>query len=236
MHVVICDDEDIFLHYLKELLLRNSVEKNREITVTEYTGGGELLAAFSEGTLMNMDILFLDIRMEGLDGLETARRLREKGCGCLIVFLTSLEEYAREGYEVRAFRYLLKDQVDRELERVMDACCHELVAEEYFTFSYERRSYSIRKQDILYFESRKRMVYLFTARGEYQFYQKLDVLENQLLGEGFLRCHRSFLVQERKVKSWKEHALWLEDGREIPISRTYEKEVNRRLMLRMGMS
>lgn len=234
MHIVICDDEHIFLAHIKELLVRISIEKNMDLTITECASGVELLAAYSAGTVSDMDILFLDIRMADMDGLETARVLREKGCGCLIIFLTSLEEYAREGYEVRAFRYLLKGQVDRELGRVMDACCRELGTEEFFEFSYERRSYHVRKQDILYFESRKRLAFLFTTKGEYRFYQRLDVLEEQLSGEGFLRCHRSFLVQERYVKSWKEHVLWLEDGREIPISRTYEKEVNRRLMLRMG--
>lgn len=236
MHIVICDDESIFLAHFKELLIRYSIEKNLEITVTEYTGGEELTTAYSEGEISDMDILFLDIKMEGMDGLEAARILREKGCECLIVFLTSMEEYARAGYEVRAFRYLLKAQVEQELGRVMDACRRELGTEEYFIFAYERRSYSIRKKDILYFESRKRLVFLITAKGEYQFYQKLDILEKQLSEDGFLRCHRSFLVQERYVKSWKENALWLEDGREIPVSRTYEKEVNRRLMLRVGLA
>jgi DNA-binding LytR/AlgR family response regulator len=234
MHIVICDDEKVFLDHLKELLVRDSVEKNMDITVTQFFDGRELLEAYGTGKLPHMDVLFLDIRMERTDGLETARILREKGCGCLIIFLTSLEAYAREGYEVKAFRYLLKDQTDKDLGKVMDACRRELGTEEYFTFSYERRSYRIRKRDILYFESRKRVIILFTSKEEYQFYQKLDVLEEQLSGNGFFRCHRSFLVQERYVKSWKEHALWLEDGREIPISRTYEKDVNRRLMLRMG--
>lgn len=233
MHIVICDDESVFLEYFKELLVRDCFERELDITVTAYISGEELLAAYDQGLASGMDILFLDIRMGGTDGLETAKILREKGCGCLIIFLTSLEEYARDGYEVKAFRYLLKEQVERELGRIMDACCRELGTEEYFVFSYERRSYQVPIRDIYYVESRKRLVLLYTANGQYQFYQKLDVLEGQLSGSGFLRCHRSFLVQERYVRSWKENALWLEDGTEIPISRTYEKAVNRRLMLRM---
>ena len=72
-----------------------------------------------------------------------------------------------------------------------------------------------------------------SGRESHAFYRKLDELERELEGGGFLRCHKSYLVQERYVRSWKENALWLEDGTEIPISRTYEKAVNRRLMLRM---
>jgi len=234
VQIAVCDDERIFLEYFKGLLVRESFVQDLEIMVYEYAGGEELLEAYRSGGLARMDVLFLDIRMEGMDGLETARRLREAGARCLIVFLTSMEEYARAGYEVRAFRYLLKEQVERELGRVMEACRLELGTEEYFMFSCGRRSCSVRKGEILYFESRKRVIYLFTAKESYQFYQKLDVLEEQLSGDGFLRCHRSFLVQERYVKSWTDHALWLENGVELPISRTCGKEVNRRLMLRMG--
>lgn len=234
MHIGVCDDEKIFLEYFRELLARESFARDREVIVSGYPGGEELLAAYCAGSLADMEVLFLDIRMEGLDGLETARRLRERGCGCLIVFLTSLEEYARDGYEVRAFRYLLKERVEEELGRVMEACRRELGTEEYFVFSYGRKSYRVRKMEIFYFESRKRLIYLSAAGGKYQFYQKMDLLEEQLAGEGFLRCHKSYLVQERYVKGWKENALWLEDGTELPVSRTYGKKVNERLLLRRG--
>lgn len=233
MRIVICDDEKVFLTYFKELLVKDSIEKGTDIVVKEYSCGEDLVKAYTEGMEGNVDILFLDIWMGGMNGLETAKALRQKGCGGLIVFLTNMEEYAREGYEVKAFRYLLKEQVDMEIGRVMDACRKELETEDYFVFSYERCGYHVRKRDILYFESRKRIILLYATSGQYQFYQKLDVLEEQLAGDGFLRCHRSFLVQERYVKSWKENALWLEDGARIPISRTYEKMVNRRLLLRI---
>lgn len=232
MHIAICDDESIFREHLRKLLINYSFRENIDIHISEYVNGEALLNAVRSHDME--DILFLDIRMDGTDGMETARLLREQGCKCLIVFLTSLTEYVQKGYEVKAFRYLLKEQVANELDKVMDACRQELGAEEYFSFSYERCGYRVPRQDILYFESRKRLIVLHGRSGTYQFYQKLDVLENQLEGGGFLRCHKSFLVQERYVRSWKENALWLEDGTELPISRTYEREVNRRLMIRAG--
>lgn len=231
MHVAVCDDEDIFREYLKKLLLEYSFKTDEEMIITEYSCGEALLDAYSQGGMAE-DVIFLDIRMNGMDGMEAAKLLRGQGCGCLIVFLTSLEEYARRGYEVKAFRYLLKDQAESDLGPVLDACRMELAGEDYFCFSYERCSYSVPKREILYFESKKRLVLLHAAKEEHRFYQKLDDLELQLSGEGFLRCHKSFLVQERHIKSWRENALWLADGTELPISRTYEKEVNRRLMLR----
>lgn len=232
MQVAVCDDEKIFREYFRKLLLEYSFARDVDIDVTEYADGEALLSAYSGGTAAGMDILFLDIRMAGMDGMEAARQLRTQGCGCLIVFLTSLTEYLQKGYEVRAFRYLLKEQTRKELAAIMDACRLELGSEEYFAFASERCSHRVRKRDILYFESRKRLIILHTAGESVQFYQKLDELERQLAGEGFFRCHRSFLVQERYVRSWKENALWLEDGTELPVSRTYEKAVNQKLLLR----
>ncbi|HBA47641.1 MAG TPA: hypothetical protein DCZ91_07535 [Lachnospiraceae bacterium] len=233
MNVAICDDEEIFRRHFRELLLRESFTRNMDIRVWEYSCGEALLEA-CVGREDRLDVIFLDIRMQGVDGMETARRLRQQGERGLIVFLTSLSEYARKGYEVRAFRYLLKEEADRELGRLIEECAQELGEEAWFSFSQGHCHYSIPRADILYFESRKRLIYLFTASQSYSFYQKLDVLEAQLAGNGFLRCHRSFLVQERYVRSWRENTLWLEDGRELPISRGCEKEVNRRLMLRKG--
>lgn len=231
MHIAICDDEEIFRAYLRELLIKESFAQGTDIQVTEYASGKAILEAFDREAF-RMDVLFLDIRMPEPDGLETARLLREKGAGCLLVFLSSLSEYARKGYEVKAFRYLLKEEAERELPRVMEECRRELSGADYFTFSHGHRNYSIRKREILYFESRKRLIFLHTAGENYSFYQKLDALEAFLAGDAFLRCHKSFLVQERYVKSWKDNSLWLEDGTQLPVSRAYEREVSRRLMLR----
>ena len=230
-NIAICDDEEIFRTYFRNLLVRDSFARSQDIRVEEYDCGEALLAAWEDGTA-RPDIIFLDIRMPGLDGLEAARVLRQRGEKCLIVFLSSLSEYARKGYEVKAFRYLLKEEADRELGKVMEECMRELGEEEWFSFAQGHQEYRIPIEKILFFESRKRVVLLHTAGESHSFYQKLDVLEAELGERGFLRCHRSYIVQERFVRRWKGNSLWLEDGTEVPVSRGFEKEVNRRLMLR----
>lgn len=232
MQIVICDDEPVLRGHIRRLLTQDSFEQEYDLTVSEYDSGEALLSAIQQG--LTVDVLFLDIMMAGMDGMETARRLRQMGSGCLIVFLTSISAYMQEGYEVKAFRYLMKDQMDTHLKRVMEACRQELSAPAWFTFTCEHENRSLPLSDILYLESDKRLIYLHTLSDTYRFYEKLEHLEAQLAGKGFLRCHRSFLVREACVAGWKGQKLWLKNGTELPVSRTYEKEVNRRLMLRTG--
>ena len=186
MRIAICDDEAVFRTYLRDILVKDSFARGTDIQVAEYADGEALLAAL-EAPDDYADIVFLDIRMPGMDGLETARALRQRGEKCMIVFLTSLSEYARKGYEVRAFRYLLKEEAEGELTRVMEDCSRELGEACWFSFAQGHQTCRVPREDILYFESRKRVVVLHTGRESHAFYRKLDELERELEGGGFLR-------------------------------------------------
>ena len=155
MRIAICDDEEIFRMYLRNLLIKDSFTRGTDIQVAEYADGEALLEA-TQVSAERPDVVFLDIRMPGMDGLETAKLLRQRGEKCLIVFLTSLSEYARKGYEVRAFRYLLKEEAERELSRVMEDCRGELEEACWFSFAQGHQTYRVPREEILYFESRKR--------------------------------------------------------------------------------
>ena len=227
--IAICDDEDIFRKHFRELLLKESFVQNTDIQVWECASGEELLAACSEAGF-HADVIFLDIRMKGMDGMETARILRRRGEKCLLVFLTSLSEYAAKGYEVKAFRYLMKEDADRELGQMMKECVRELEGEAWLAFSRGHCHYSVPRADILYFESRKRQVYLYTEVREYSFYEKLDAVEALLAGKGFLRCHRSFLVNMDHVSNKEEGTAVMRGGGKVLISRRKQREFTEKLL------
>ena len=177
-------------------------------------------------------MFFLDIQMEGGDeGIRLGRALRRRGEDGLIVYITGFIDYVQIGYEVKAFRYLLKSQIAEGLPKVLGDIRQELSGSSYL-FQAGGESLRVDKRDILYLESRIRILRLVTAEREYSFYDSLDHAQQEL-GESFLRCHRSFLVNIDRIRRYSSSEIVLEGDVPIPVSRSYGKAVRQRLMLEM---
>lgn len=233
MKIAICDDEKQYRQLLHERILQDSFAHAYEVEIAEYETGAQLLEALENGGAV--DVFFLDIQMEqGRDeGIQLARELRRRGEKGLIVYVTSFIDYVQTGYEVKAFRYLLKSQIQEKMAQVLGDVREELFAEDYFVFQKNRELVRVNKKDILYIESNKRTLRIVCARGEDVFYGSLDAVEEELKKDGFLRCHRSFLVNCRNIKNFTADRIEFADGASVPVSRSYSKEVKRQLMFHM---
>ena len=230
MRIAICDDELQYRQLIHEKLLQDSICCDYETEISEYESAAELLAATEKG--YSADVFFLDIQMSGgEDGIWVGRELRRRGERGLIVYITGFIDYVQIGYEVRAFRYLLKGQINESLPRVLGDIRRELSGSSYF-FQAGRESLRVEKRNILYLESRIRILRLVTAEREYSFYDNLEHAAREL-GESFLRCHRSFLVNMDRIRKYSSNEIVLEGDITIPISRSYGKAVKQRLMLEM---
>ena len=230
MRIAICDDELRYRRMIQEKLLQDSICHDYEAEISEYASGAELLAAMERG--YSADVFFLDIQMEGGDeGIRLGRALRRRGVDGLIVYITGFIDYVQIGYEVKAFRYLLKSQIAEGLPKVLGDIRQELSGSSYL-FQAGGESLRVDKRDILYLESRIRILRLVTAEREYSFYDSLDHAQQEL-GESFLRCHRSFLVNIDRIRRYSSSEIVLEGDVPIPVSRSYGKAVRQRLMLEM---
>ena len=230
MRIAICDDELRYRRMIHEKLLQDSICHDYEAEISEYASGAELLAAMERG--YSADVFFLDIQMEGGDeGIRLGRALRRRGVDGLIVYITGFIDYVQIGYEVKAFRYLLKSQIAEGLPKVLGDIRQELSGSSYL-FQAGGESLRVDKRDILYLESRIRILRLVTAEREYSFYDSLDHAQQEL-GESFMRCHRSFLVNIDRIRRYSSSEIVLEGDVPIPVSRSYGKAVRQRLMLEM---
>ena len=216
--IAICDDECIHIEKIRNTLL----DQESEI----YTDPRLLLNAVASGE--RYDVLFLDILMPGLDGISLARELRELDEEMLIVFITSQVEYMQTGYEVRAFRYLLKDQIETGLPKIWKDIEKELLERQdaYFTYEFERKTYRIPLRDILYLESDLRRIVVHTiASDTASLYGKLDDLA--AIYPSFVRVHKSYLVNRRHIRAISVGTVALSNGDLLPVSRKYASELEK---------
>ena len=142
------------------------------------------------------DIVLLDVAMDGMDGMETAKKLRELS-DMLLIFVTGIKEQVFQAFDVGAFHYLLKPVEKEKLLSVMERAIAEVEKaknrQRYMLIKVSDGYRRLNLSEILYAESDGRKVILHTRQEKLEFYEKMEELEKRL-GEGFYRCHRSYLV------------------------------------------
>lgn len=228
LRIGICDDEKEMRFALRVKLERLLETRNIDSEIFEFSLGDRLLLWYSKH-LGALDLVFLDIEMEGSDGMETARMLRGADGNLQIVFITGHPDYVFDGYSVNALGYLLKppssDALNDILTRALTAL--QLNAEEVYLCRNSEGTYRLPKISILFFTSDKRQVTCRTISASYTFYGKLDDVESEI-GFGFIRIHKRHLVNASAIERMTSNSV-LVAGTTLPISRTYQKEAMHRL-------
>ena len=220
----ICDDNETELETLRGMLYRCG----RGLSVTAYADADTLVRDVESGRAC-YSLYFLDIFLEGMDGVEAARRIRAADRAALIVFISSSEDFYREAYDVFAFNYLVKPVREEAFSKVLDNALVFLrqSAEHSIHFSYRGHSYSLRESDICYISSDNHNAAFHTAEGGiYLYYGKLNDLLPRLRSGLFARCHQSYIVNFMYVTSLGPKGFYVKDAL-IPISRTYADAAKR---------
>ena len=221
IHIAICDDEKYMSDHIKTLVSDFFRKKNREVCLRTFSSGEELL---SDGG--QIDICFLDIQMKGMDGMETARRLRADKFQGFLIFITVLKEMVFSSFEVQAYDYLLKPVEEKQFEKTMERLYASMrsVGEDSMLIQKGYEGRIVQKDEIIFCEIIDRKIYLNLASGEVlDYYEQIENLETKL-GSHFFRCHRSYLINLRHLKGYKRGVAYMDNGREVPVSRLRSKE------------
>lgn len=225
----VCDD-------VKEI--RDNIERNirmlYENTVILHFENGKALTEYKG----RIDILFLDIQMEGISGMEAAKILRRRGSRAVLIFVTAIEEAVYEAFDVGAFHYLVKP-----VDRVKFFEVLRKAVAEYDFISRKKReeepclviktgsvTRKIRLSEILYLEVFNRKIMIHTLEEDMEFYGKLVSLEDRL-SDDFMRCHRAYIVHLRYVAKYDANSITMEDGRTVLLSKQKYAEFVRRYMM-----
>jgi len=226
--IAVCDDEKEIREYLKKRVTDFLAAEDIDGSVECFSDGAPLAQLYEKGKA-DFSLILLDITMKNCDGLTAAKRIREYDTDVMIVFVSASAEYVFSGYEVRAFRYILKPELTTGFDGVFRECLKELTqsGEVHFSFQTGTQTVNLNVRDILYFESDKRKITVKCAGDrEFSFYSKLDKVEEELKKNDFVRCHQSFLINAKKISSLKQGEVKLINGDLIPVSKHRAKETN----------
>ena len=215
MRIAVCDDEELFRIEFKSVL--DKVLINAEYNIDTFSGGSSLYEAFLKNPF---DLVFLDIEMPGIDGITLAKRLRAVSENVQIVFLTSHIEYALEGYEVNALRYLVKPVDMNKLSEVLKYSQDKKNNSRQIMIKQEGEDIVIDISDIIYMESMDKNVRIVTSKSEYITRYNISDYEEELKNSGFLRIHRGYLISLSKVKKIVKNDVVMDGDISLPVSRS----------------
>ncbi len=219
LEIAVCDDEGFYREKIRKLLEEYLTKRGLAYRIRLFSSGEEFLKC--NENKVKYDIVFMDINMEKVDGIEAARQMRAFHSDTYLVLVTAFINYALEGYKVNAVRYIMKDTLDTAMEECMDAVLEKRKTA-WASFSFTEGEKKLYTDNILYVESRKhKSVFFYMEAGivEYQIYEKLDWVEQKLSGFHFLRIHKSYLVNMKHIRKISNYTAFMDTGEELPVPR-----------------
>lgn len=221
MNMILCDDNPVFLRQLTTAIEHHCARRDWVCHITNHQHPKDTLKA----DLSSIQIVFLDIDMPEINGMDVARQLRLRYPDLIIVFITGFIEYAPDGYDVNAFRYLLKPEFETKLPRCLDDIWEKLyVSQESIRIQQPDQSLKVRLKDILYIEGtphRHVLLHTLTSpNNPLECLGKLSDFDAKLAGKGFLRIQKSFLVNMWHISDIRNYSAIMDNGEELNISRT----------------
>ena len=217
--IAICDDEKIFTDKLAHMIKQYSNAHHHVIDLHLF----QQAADFIQSSLESYDIVFLDVRFGEISGIEIAKALRAKNENAILIFVSAFIEYAIMGYSVHASAYLLKSDLDGTFESCMDEIFPQIGSKEISVrVPYEHVNVDIPCKSIIYMESYKRQIQIHTSLPRYPsilYYAKLSDMIETLAPHGFLRIHKSYLINLSRCRRIQNRLAYMDNSTELPCSR-----------------
>lgn len=227
INIYICDDNRVILDKF-EALIKSMAEKNGALVhITSLNSAEQLLFDLSESP-NKADIIYLDVSMGRMNGVEAANKLRELGCNAEIIFISSSKDHVFEAFDCSPLYYFLKQEIStQKFESVFLKAVDRCSQKEKDLFICESSSVSkqISLDSISHFEVRNRVVTVFYGNESFDFYSSMDKLEKELSEKGFIRTHRSFMINLKYIDKIQKDSITLIGGETIPMGSTYSKKI-----------
>ncbi len=233
--IAICDDEEDFIASLQEQVAGVLQNSGVGFEITAFASGESLLNHIYDKSA-GFDMIFLDIFMQDLNGMDTAKAIRQHSDSTAIIFTTASDRYVFSGYEVQALQYLLKPINVQALSAALMLDLKRRFENRYFLFKSQGMTNKVLYDEIEYFESTLKSVKLVLKQDVYEIHIRISDIENLLPQLSFCRCHRGFIINFKHVAKMNAQSLTTVQGTVIPIGKTYAKAANRAFLNYIGSS
>lgn len=214
LNIAICDDEEIQRREIVGML-KNIISLDfMNLKIYEFKSGEEVIFCS-----ISFDVILLDIKLDNVNGIEVAKKIRDRNSKTNIIFITAYKEYVFDAFDVRAFNYILKPIDENRLKKIIKLALLESKEDKFIIAKTSSESIKIFYNDIMYIESQGRKVKIHTTYDVIEYYYKISEIEKELSLSNFFRCHKSFIVNFMYVERYTSKYIILKNSEEIYISK-----------------
>lgn len=234
LEIAVCEDERYQQARIEELLYNVGKKRGIPVEVDVYDNGERLLNAVNKGA--RYDLIYLDIMMGDMNGVQVADRLRERDRITQVVYVTGYGQYVKESMRTMPSGYLTKPVDPKEFEDTFVRISSWIgQSDEYYHFISNKAPCKVLTRDIIYFKSSLRLVEIVCKEKSYEIYMKLEKIEEDMQRSSsvFLRIHQSFMVNYKYISRIAHNTVSLCTGGELPMSRRRKAQVEQ-VLKRLG--
>ena len=216
MTAAICDDEKAFRNEISGLVCKYMKSRNIEIYTDSYANGRELLKSEKE-----YDVIFLDYQMEGINGIETAEKLRETNSDSVIIFISAYPAAALDAYEVKTFRFLVKPVDESKLFKALDDYIKSIDFDNILLLNTHEGSIKLKMSEIIYLEGDGKFTTIRTKNKSFRIRINLKQLELKLSDSKFIRCSKGYIVSFAHINNHTSSEIVFDNGEKASIGPRY---------------
>lgn len=227
LHIAICDDEnricELYCDSIQAILYK-------EKKIADISCNSNSRQFFETLEYANYDIVFLDIDMPDISGLQIAEEMMKLSKKPLLIFVTNQDALVYQSFQYHPFGFIRKSYFDNEIEDVLLCAIKEILKENTrYTFRYESETISLLLSEILYLEASGNYLIIHTKNDKYRNRDTMTNVEIELSSKGFIRIHKGFLLNQETVFRISSDSVTLSDGTILPIGRSKKEFVKQRL-------
>lgn len=228
--IVVCEDDAVYRREVGRMIREVGKEQAYNLRVKEYADANALLAAMDGAK--GIDILFLDIELGNANGIETAKLLRNRYPGLILIYLTSYKDYVYDALKTEPIDFLIKPVDKEEIKECLIKAVGKICDLDFIRVKDDAGYCHVRIDEILYISSRGKYIYITAAKGkEYKVLAKLNDFEKLFEKyEIFIRIHKSHLVNFNYVLRYENKKVIMRNEQELSISRDRRNEVRERYL------